>query len=262
VVVALDVRLAVLRLWLPLPLNSAVIGARLFRSQVVTGRGLAIGADMLTLGILLLVLGVKRRSFWMAAMWAFHPLAIMQSAGNGSSSTLFLPALALAALGWRLQSWLRQILTFGVASLCVWWVAHLALGGPPFDGLLAECFTSVGIEGRAAAALLVVTEALMQSVVMIIAWRRGWDVARTLGHILVVWAIVSPQVMPADVAPILVLLPLGWTRAGWVLSCSIMGVYAIVPLYVRGTVWHLPAWVTVLVMMPVAVVEVEELVMG
>jgi len=259
VVVALDVRLAVLRWWMPLPLNSAVVGARFFKPQVVTGRGLAIVADMLTLGILLLVLAARGRNLWLAAAWAFHPLALMPST---SPITYFLPAIVLIALGWRLQPWLRQILTFSAASGCVWWIAHLALAGKPFNGLFSECFSSVGIEGRLAAQLLVVIEVLMQSAVMIVAWRRGWDMARTLGHIFVAWAIVSPIVMPADILAILVLLPLAWTRAGWVLSCSVIGVYAIVPLYVRGTAWHMPAWVTFLVLLPALVVEIEELIMG
>jgi hypothetical protein len=50
-----------------------------------------------------------------------------------------------------------------------------------------------------------------------------------LGHILLAWAMVSPRVMPVDVLPILVLLPLAWTRAGWVLErfqqrCSVSAV--------------------------------------
>jgi hypothetical protein len=64
--------------------------------------------------------------------------------------------------------------------------------------------------------------------------------------------------MPADVLPILVLLPLGWTRAGWVLGGTILALYAIVPGNVGHQSLQVPPWVMFLVMTPVAVTALEE----
>jgi hypothetical protein len=260
--VALGVRLAVWRTWFPMPLDSDVIGARTFKAIAVGGRGWAIVADMLTLGILLLALGAQRRSLWLAALYAFHPVVIMQGAGNGSPIVYAMPVLVLLALGWRLQRWLRWFIVLGAAAACTWWLAHLALTQPPFDGWLAECLVTLGIDGRPLAVTLIAVEVVGQALVIVLAARRKWNLARTLGHILLAWAIVSPRVMPADVLPILVLLPLGWTRGGWVLGASILALYVSVPLNVGHGLLRVPSWVTFLVMVPVVVVAVEEWVTG
>ena len=114
-VIALDVRLAVMRTWLPVTLDPAVIGARAYRPGG-GGRGPAILADMLTLGILFLALGLQGKSYWLAALFALHPLAIIESAANGSHISWMGPVLALLALGWRLQHWLRDLVIFGAAD--------------------------------------------------------------------------------------------------------------------------------------------------
>jgi hypothetical protein len=261
-IVALDVRLAVWRIWEPLVLDKAVIGPRTFKAVALGSRGWAIVADMITLGLLLLALGAQRRSLWLAGLYAFHPVVIMQVAGNGSPIVWWAPLAVLVGLGWRFQKWLRELIIMGAAAGCAWWVAHLALTQVPFNGLLAECLEALGWEERPVAVALIVIEILLQAAVVYLALRRGWNLARTLGHVLVAWALVSPRVMPADVLPILVLLPLGWTRAGWVLGGTILALYAIVPWNVGHQALRVPSWVMFLIMMPVAVTALEEWVMG
>jgi hypothetical protein len=258
-ILALNVRLAVLRFWMPLPLDPVVLGARVFRPAVdLRMREWAIVADMATLLILFLGLWGRGRSLWWAALYALHPLVIMQGAANGERVVLWMPLVALAALGWRWQRWAREVVLFGVAAGCVWWVTHVALTQKPFDGLLAACLRQVEVEGRAAALVMIAVEILLQGVVVFLAWRRGWSVAKSAGMMLVAWAMVSPVVRPADVVPIMVLLPLGWTRSGWVLSALMLGVYGMAALYGPRVAWVLPLWLTFLVMMPVWVVAVGE----
>ena len=256
--VALDMQLIVLRNWTPLPLDPSAATARYFHPAVV-GRGSAIAATLVAVGLLLAALAVQGRSLWLAAVFAFHPVVIMESASNGWRFAWVLPLLVLVALGWRLHRWLRELLIMGAAAGCTWWVAHLVLGGKAFNGLLAECLNLASVEGRQQAAVLVAIEVALQAAVVFLAFRKGWSLARTLGHIWVAWALVSPQVMPADLLPMLALLPLAWNRAGWVLSGTILWTYAVIPLGVAAAHWHVPTWLIFLTIGPAVVVELEEL---
>ena len=51
--------------------------------------------------------------------------------------------------------------------------------------------------------------------------------ARAWGHMLAVWAVFSPAVMPMDLLPMIVLLPLAWVNAGAILSVSVLLAYGI-----------------------------------
>ena len=257
VVVALQMRALVLRAWAPLQLEPGL-------PVVWQTRWPLLIADMATVG--LVVLSQMRhqgtKNLWLAAIYAFHPLPLAALAA-GSKVLWALPAILLVAmLGWSLRKWVRLALMAGASAACMLWLWHDVHlnAGTPFDGLLAEVFIALGIaKGPLLAGALMAIGLLLQGGVLALAILLRWDLARVWGHILLAWAIVSPQVTPAEVLPILALLPLAWTRSGWVLSLTCLLTYGIALSWQPGNPWELPLWVTFLIMMPVVVLEGEEL---
>ena len=260
--VALEVRLLVLRAWVPLPLEMDAIGPRTFHPPGVMRWPLLL-ADMLTIALLLLAQIRLRQSLWLAAAYAFHPLAIA-GVGYGFPMVAAIPVVvAIAALGWRLRRWVQILLIVVAAVGCVIWVWHESDGNAlPFNGLLSTCLAAAGIDrGPWHAGILTCTAAVMEGAVFVAAVSWRWDLARAWGHVLVVWALISPRVMPGEALLVLALVPLAWNSGGWVLSLTALWTYAMAGFWRPGNVWEVPGWLVLASLLPVAVIEIQSLAM-
>jgi hypothetical protein len=211
---------------------------------------------MVTLAILLLVLLVRQKSLWLAALFGWHPIVLLAGSVAGSAFSCFLPLLALAALPWRWHRWMRELLIVTPAAIALWWMAHVALAGlGESNGLLAACLRDLGIEGRRQAVALIAFAALLEFWVVLLALKRNWELARLWGHLVVIWLLVCPSVGPADLLPLVLLAPVAFVPGAWILSGTALGLFLLNPA--GGTIEG--EWVLFLVFVPAAIFELADL---
>jgi len=258
-IVAVLVRVMVLRWWTPLPLDAASLAGKAAAPVDLT-RWPQVLADLLTVLLLLAACSRTQRCLYLAALYALHPLALFAVA-EGSRVLLLLPAVVLAGMfASYLRPWVRVALIVGLAAFCVARLAVTTPLQPAYNGLLAESLTAFGVTSAGGLrAALVAIEIIFQGLIVALALRRKWPLALAWGHVLLAWALVAPRVLPADVLPILALVPLAWTRAGWVLSLTVLSASAGVLFTSAAGGPALPRWLIIATMLPVLIVEVEAL---
>jgi hypothetical protein len=250
--------------WLPFQLSAEVVGTRRFLAIDGGWRGWAVAADMVTTALLMGILWMRRApgGYWGAALFVFHPLALWMGAGNGAWMNCALPAVVLvAAMSPRLK---RPVIDLLVAVMAVVLLVALVYqpgfrGGTAFNGLAAQVMEVLGVLPSARQVFLLLGYGVCACAVVLLGRRARWDLARTWGHLLVMWALWSPTVMPSQVMGVVALAVLAWNGAGWVLSFTVMLSYAAVFTWERGTPWELPAWMVWVMFVPVAVVQGAEL---
>ncbi len=273
----LAVRLWVIHFWKGFDLTPAVLGARKFSPVTGIGRW-AVAADMITLIFIVAAQWGKpaenspatdiqnalpaatNKNVWLAAVYAFHPVALLTIA-RGEWLFAVLPAIViLAMLAPRLRDWVRTLLMTAAAVGCVYWL-WLVTGGSvlPFNGAVPAALQELGIPAGSLRTILVLGAAAMETVVLLLAITRRWSVAKAWGHMLAVWAVFSPVVMPMDLLPMIALLPLAWVNASAILSVSVLLAYGITLSWSPGDAWALPLWLIFISALPVAVIELEEL---
>jgi hypothetical protein len=241
--------------WTPLPLVPGLLTLKALPSASAL-RWLAILADLGTVGLLMLTLAGSGRSVWWAALYALHPLVLLEMAGNGHwISFVVLPVIFLLGISHRMGAPIRTAIaiTMAVAAVVAVWVAGQHAG---FNSLAYESLRTSGIDGKV---LLPVVCVILQASVLFIAHRRGWTLARTVAHLLLVCLICSPVVMPWAVVPLVAIAPLAWTRAGWVLAALILGAYMAVPIVQAGGRFSVKDWYLMVTWIPVIVLELHEL---
>jgi len=199
--------------------------------------------------ILLLALPRPRRSFWWATLYVLHPLPLI--AAPTAPLWLFYalaPFIFVVAISQRFPRRLNYniAIVFFIASVLT--IVGL-LQRPAFNSLSAEILELL----NAPRALLLILVIVFQATILQLARRRGWPLGKTLAHLMLAFLICSPIVPAWAVLPLLALAPIAWTRAGWVLSLTILAALAaaITPKF--------PTWLLMLEWMPVIVLEVQEL---
>ena len=218
-----------------------------------------ISADLTAVAALLLVLFLRQKSLWWAVLYAWHPLVLIEIAANGSQLATFpfmLLLLVTTAARWR---WMIVPLALGLFTAGAWGLS--AAGVTPFNSLLWEFARNFLFRGNEAATrpaillLLVVGELA----VLMLSLRRRWDLPTTLGHMIIIYLLCTPAMIPAQMLLPLVLLPLAWNRAAWVLSLTSLAAYAAVLVKRNGDPFALPDWLLMLAWMPVWIVEIHAL---
>ncbi len=92
-----------------------------------------------------------------------------------------------------------------------------------------------------------------------VAWKRDWPLGRTLGHVLLLYMLFTPQVYPWYVLWPLALLPLAWNAGTWVLAYTVLFSYEVLGVFQATGVWRVHWWVLLVEWVPVAVLEVWQL---
>ncbi len=196
------------------------------------------------------------RSAWWVALYAFHPLTLMEIAGNGSWISLgLLPLAVLAASGGSLPKWVQWI-TIAICGIAAVGIVGAMTSAAPFDSVASLIPFMAGGQEQVALPLI---EAILQGIVLLVAWRRGWRFERALSHVVLMMLFGMSAVKPAMALGVLVLLPLAWNRAGWVLSLTALVGYAAVPAMEVTHRWGVPGVLVMLAWVPVVIVELQEL---
>ncbi len=84
------------------------------------------------------------------------------------------------------------------------------------------------------------------------AWRGHWSAPRVMGHTLMLYLMLMPQVYPWYVLWPLALLPLGWNSGTWVFSWTVLLSYQVWMIYHATGQWRMSEWVFLVEWMPVA----------
>jgi hypothetical protein len=213
--------------------------------------------SMATLIVLLLALSRENRSGWWAVLFALHPVVLLETAGNGAAITLL--ALPVLLLAWSVPRWQCRVRSMAmiVSAIVAVAIAALLAVRPPFNSISTSLLAF--IPDRQEMLWVGGVQVILQSLVLFVAWRRKWPFVRTLTHVLVMLLIGLTGVYPAMVVVVLPLLALGWNRAGWVLSLTVLLAYAAIPAERMTHHWRVPEILVALEWVPVVVVEMQEL---
>ena len=84
------------------------------------------------------------------------------------------------------------------------------------------------------------------------AWRGRWAAPQVMGHTLMLYLILMPQVYPWYVLWPLALLPLAWNSGTWVFSYTVLLSYQVWMIYHATGQWRMSEWVFLVEWMPVA----------
>ena len=134
------------------------------------------------------------------------------------------------------------------------WVPTVVIG--------SSCLYAVvrgGLEERVAGSYFAIAALAAQLAVLAIGWSRRWSLPRMLVHVLVIALIFSPVTKPWQILPVVALIPLAWSRSGWVLSLMVLGAYMAVPIVRASGRFRLPDWFLLIEWVPVMALEVQEL---
>ncbi len=249
-VVAIEIRFILLRAWWPVDFNGlAANGPAAWRIATIF-------ADMLTLTLLLGALAARRQSLWLAALFGWHPLVLLAGPIAGNWSACVLPLIVLAALPWRWHRWMRELLILTPAALAVWWVAHTSLSGTAAaNGLLASCLRDLGIEGRLQSQILIALATLLETLVVLLAIKRRWEMPRLWIHVLVICLLLSPTIGYPLLLPLATLAPLCFVASGWIVTGTALGLFLLKP---AGGITQ-GEWLLFLIYVPVWVVEMGDI---
>ena len=164
----------------------------------------------------------------------------------------------------HLRPQVRTALLLALSAFCIARIAIVPLQFP-FNGLLANWLHRrqrryLGIHPSRPALL---SQPKFSSNSSSSCWRSA-AYGRFSGapaYALIAWAHSLPErdAWRTQLLLILVLLPLAWTRAGWVLSLTILSAYAAGLFATPAAPLLLPRWLIFAAMLPVLVVELEEL---
>jgi hypothetical protein len=239
----------IVRTWSPL--DPAFAGFR------PAPRGWLIAANLAAVAALLVILYRRQRSLWWAALYAWHPLVLIEVAANGSRLAPFPLVLLILAAAAARHRWLIVPLVLGLLSLGSWGLAETVPPHTPFNGFaweLARNFLCHGNEPCTTRAIVTLL-ALLELAIVLLGLRRRWTLPVTLGHMCVIYLLCTPAMIPAQVLLPLILLPLAWNRAVWIVSLTSLAAYAAILMQRNGYGLAVPDWLLMLAWTPVAVVE-------
>jgi len=115
---AIGIRIFIAREWTALPLEEGVLKGLL--PAAAAWWWLAVGGDIAVVLLLLLALAGARRSLWWAALYALHPLTLLEIAGNGHwIAVALVPLVFVAALSHRFGRRVRVAIAAVVGGACV-----------------------------------------------------------------------------------------------------------------------------------------------
>ena len=83
------------------------------------------------------------------------------------------------------------------------------------------------------------------------AWRGRWAAPKVMGHTLMLYLMLMPQVYPWYVLWPLALLPLAWNSSTWVFSWTVLLSYQVWMIYHATGQWRMSEWVFLVEWMPV-----------
>lgn len=245
--------LAIARTWTPLD--------QAFAGFPPAPRPFLIAANLAAVAALLLVLYRQQKSLWWAALYAWHPLVLIEVAAHARLlAPLPLVLLLLVAAAARLR-WLIIPLILGLLTLGLWGLAETVPPHTPFNGFgweLVRNFLCRGNEFHTTRAIIALL-ALLELALVLLSLRRRWPLPVTLGHMLIIYLLCTPAMIPAQVLLPLILLPLAWNRAVWIVSLTSLSAYAAILMQRSGHGFVLPDWLLMLAWTPVAVVEAHAL---
>ncbi|GEM_PF-3421371 len=215
--------------------------------------------DLIIVALLISELLRQQRSVWWAALYAWHPLPLVEIAGNGWPTVIILLgflALLLLALRFRWLFLLTDTLIILAGALIL--IASLS---HPFNGLGHELISQLLLHGNTEHIFfpLLLADGIVLLILGLTAAKLRWHPAKTLGHVIVIHLLFCPAVYPAYALWPLALLPLAWNRAAWLLSLTIFAAYA-APILLR--LHHsssLPDWLLLLTWIPIAILELQSL---
>jgi hypothetical protein len=92
-----------------------------------------------------------------------------------------------------------------------------------------------------------------------LAYRNRWPLPKLLGHAIIFFLLFSPMVYPWYALWALVLVPLAWNPAAWLLSLTILLSYAVWPTFHATGQWILPSWALAAEWVPVILLEALQL---
>lgn len=93
---------------------------------------------------------------------------------------------------------------------------------------------------------------------LLVGWRGGWSAAKLMGHVLMLYLILMPQVYPWYVLWPLALLPLAWNAGTWAFSWTVLLSYQVWMIYRVTGQWRMSEWVFLVEWIPVVVLEVDQ----
>jgi hypothetical protein len=279
-------------------------------------RVVSVALDVFTVGLLLALLLMLKRSAYWGLLYAISPLPLIEVAGNGHAESIGLIGLLsgiffahrkrnrLAAAAFALAFLAKPIAAFALPALLIaaWqthdaplrfrvlrsfqllaiWTAVVFAGSLPEAAHLAELRRTLAIisghyyhngfffelfryfyDHSAPGAItentwsirgpLAFCGVVAQLALFALAFRFRWPLLRTLAHCFLVYLLFSVLLYPWYVLWLLVLIPLAWNRAAWVLSFSILLSYTVHAQFAQTGQWEIPAWALCLEWVPVIV---------
>ena len=122
-----------------------------------------------------------------------------------------------------------------------------------FNGLLFHLLRWLAFAGNAGPIRPILAVLWWGGMVVILAaaWRGRWPAPKVMGHTLMLYLMLMPQVYPWYVLWPLALLPLAWNCSTWIFSWTVLLSYQVWMIYHATGQWRMSEWVFLVEWMPV-----------